>query len=373
MPRSWTAEQRRLVREMAAQGKTDGEIAIEASKHGPERTISAVTQWRTANAVPGGRLVRDGKLPALTRIVNETPERTVRASHDVDEEPIEDLLARSIARTSRAVKKVHALRHAEARIVTRRPIALAFASDQHFSTSEPVDVERAFEDAELIQQTPGMYAILGGDGADNHIKHRSAMVNKRSAPSEEWRLYDHYLRVLGHKILAMVSGNHDDWTKDFAGIDMAGMLATRHKLHYAPDEVCLSVQLTGKPDAEPSQSYVVKLRHQYRFNSTLNVGHTVKRMYDMGGDPFDVGVVCHHHEAHVETFERHGATRWALRPGSYQVQTSYGRRYGFNPAHPTCPVAILWPDERRILCLPDLREGVDYLASVRGGADLKAA
>ena len=365
MPRSWTAEQCRLVREMAAQGKTDGEIAIEASRHGPERTISAVTQWRTANAVPGGRLVRDGKVPTLTRVVSETPERTVWAPEETDEEPIDELLARSIRATSRAVQRAQALRHAEARIVTRRPIGIAFASDQHFSTSEAVDVARAMEDAELIQQTPGLFAVLGGDGADNHLKHRSALVNKRSAPSDEWRLYDHYLRVLGHKVLAMISGNHDDWTKDFAGIDMAGMLAKRHKLHYAADEVCLSVQLTPTPQAEPSQVYTAKIRHQYRFNSTLNVGHTVKRMYDMGGDTFDVGVVCHHHEAHCETFERHGATRWALRPGSYQIQTSYGRRYGFNAAHPTCPVAILWPDERRIICLPDLRESVDYLASVR--------
>src|SRR5690606_20487278 len=114
-----------------------------------------------------------------------------------------------------------------------------------------VDVRRAFEDAEIVQQTPALYSILGGDGVDNHIKHRAAMIGKGSRPSDEWRLYDGYLRTLGHKVLGVVSGNHDSWARDASGVDMVGILAARHRLHYAPDVMLMEVELADTPDGPP--------------------------------------------------------------------------------------------------------------------------
>lgn len=362
--RDWTPEEVEILRR-APGGPATLNRALQAAGY-RDRSNEAIRLKRKQLG-----LARGGPVATFTRVVSDTPERVVIAPEETGEEPIEELLARTIRQTARAVQKARAHRHALARLVTRKPIGIAFASDQHLATSGAVDVAKAFSDAEMIQQEPGLFAMLGGDGVDNAIKHLSAMVNKASAPKDEWRLYDHYLATLGHKILAVVSGNHDDFTKDVTGVDMVARLAAKRKIHYAPDEVTLQVELLDSPDGE-GLSYSVKVRHQYRFGSTLNVGNTVKRLYDMGGDPFDVGVVCHHHEAHVESFERHGRTRWALRPGSYQIQTGYGRRYGFNPSEPTCPVAIFWPDEQRVVCFRDLREGITHLRAARAEYDAPA-
>lgn len=358
--RTWTDEELVRLRELAAAGARDKEIAEVLG-----RSANSIRIKRSREGIRAGISIPLRERLDLVRVVSDTPERTVYASEDSADEPIEDLIERTVKRTRRAVDRAHAQRYALAKIVSDRPIAIAFASDQHFSASAAVDVEQALMDAEAIQQTPGLYVLLGGDGVDNHIKHRAAMVAKSSEPTDEYRLYDHYLRTLGHKVLGVVSGNHDDWTRDTAGVDMVALLASRHRMHYAPDEMVMTIQLVGQ-DGEVRQSYTAKVRHQYRYNSSLNLGHTVKRMYDMGGDPFDVGVVCHNHEAHIESFDRHGLTRWALRPGSYQVQTSHGRRYGYGPGYPTCPGVVLWPGERRIEAFHDLRGVVEKLSDARG-------
>ena len=191
------------------------------------------------------------------------------------------------------------------------------------------------------------------------------MINQASKPKEEWRLYNDYLGILGYKILGVISGNHDAWSVQFAGIDMVFHLAKSNKVHYAPDEIVMRVGLVESPDDEVGQEYTIKVRHKYRFGSQLNLLHTVKRMYDMGADNFDIGVVCHHHEAAVETFNRHGLTRYAFRPGSYQIQSAYSKAEGFNDTYPTCPTVILWPGERRIVPFEDVHEAVDYLAALR--------
>jgi hypothetical protein len=361
----WSAEDEDALREKVAEGLTAPQIARAQGRTLPSVQNKMRSMGLYSQSVRG--------VPTLTRVVSETPERVVIAPEESDEEPIADLLARAIRQTGRAVQRAQMQRHAVARLVTSRPIGIAFASDQHLSTSAATDVEKAFADAEVVQQEPGLFCILGGDGADNHIKHRAALVGKSSAPPDEWRLYEHYIATMGQKVLAVISGNHDDWTRDFAGVDMVAHLAARQRVHYSPDEIVLDVELLPSARAEPSARYTAKVRHQYRFNSALNVGHTVKRMYDMGGDPFDVGVVCHNHEAHVESFERHGRTRWAVRPGSYQIQTSHGRRYGYSASDPTCPVAIFWPDEHRVVCFRDLREGITHLRAARAEYERAAA
>src|SRR5512146_1839854 len=103
----------------------------------------------------------------------------------------------------------------------------------------------------------------------------------------------------------------------------------------------------------------------YRFNSQFNLTHTVKRMWEMGEDKFDIGVVCHHHELSIEPFYKHGQQIWAARPGSYQVDSAYNRRMGFNKCKPSCPTFILFPDAHEILGFPDIRQAANILTILR--------
>lgn len=262
--------------------------------------------------------------------------------------------------TSRAIE-YHKKRHrAVVGFPPTKPIGLTFISDQHISEGTPSDLNRMEKDAQLVRDTPGLYAVLGGDGIDNHVKHRTAIIASGSKPGNEWRLYDHYLGFFGYKIAAMISGNHDDWTKDFTDVDVVGMLSKKHRIFYAPDYVLLDVELGDV-------TYKVKIRHQYRFSSSLNETHSVKRMWSEDGDDFDVGVVCHKHTAALEPFEKHGAVRWALRPGSYQYMSGFSRRIGYPPSLPTCPTMIFLPDRREMHGFRDVRWAAAFLTWLRHG------
>lgn len=352
----WQEDETARLRLGAERGETNAEIAAAL----PLRDWNGVRMKRKHM---GFKPEATGQAALLTRVVSGGPEHEVFAADQSEEEPIEDLWDRALEQTGRAVERARTRSYALAHITTKAPIAIAFVSDQHIQTDGATDLARLREDAELIQQTPGMWCILGGDGIDNHIKHRASIINSGSKPSDEWRLYNDYLGILGYKILGMISGNHDFWSIQFAGVDMVFHLAKSNKVHYAPDEIVLTVKLGDPPD--DGQQYVIKVRHKYRYGSTLNLLHTVKRMYDQGSDPFDIGVVCHHHEAAFEMFNKHGLTRYAFRPGSYQVTSAYSRAEGFNDAYPTCPAVILWPGERKILPFGDAREAADVLATLR--------
>jgi hypothetical protein len=264
-------------------------------------------------------------------------------------------------KTARSIQK-HAQQHdAHATIPTDRPIAIAVISDQHIRESGPVELERMEADARLVATTDGMYAILGGDGVDNHIKHHSAMVHGGSSPSQEWMLYEHYLGMFDGKLLAMISGNHDDWTSDMAGPSWVKRLAEDKRLFFAHDEVRLTVDVGG-------HEYRLLVRHQFRMESAFNQGHAVQRLWEMGSWPFDIGVLCHKHVPYIGTFVKHNLERWAARPGSYQFTSGYARRYGFGTSAPTCPTFVLWPAQRRIVGFLDVREASEYLTLLRGRA-----
>tara|TARA_Y100000361_G_scaffold146551_1_gene157094 strand:- start:1297 stop:2430 length:1134 start_codon:yes stop_codon:yes gene_type:complete len=229
------------------------------------------------------------------------------------------------------------------------PIAISVISDQHIAPGTPCDFTRMKEDAELIRDTKGFYAVFGGDGVDNHIKHRSALIGANSTPDEQWRLFDYYLQLFGDKILAIISGNHDAWTAQIGGVDYLSKLANNHKVCYAPAEARLDITIKD-------QLYKMVVRHQTgRFNSSLNQTHAVKRFYENNEELFDVGVIGHHHEAAVEMFIKHGQKRYAARPGSYQISSPYSHQYGFARSIPTCPTFVFFPGERRIIGFDDVR------------------
>lgn len=296
-----------------------------------------------------------------------SPQRTVAPVFTIPDAiervPGDELWALAERATTRDLQRHANERFAAASIDDPLPIGISIISDQHIRQTGPTNMVRMREDAELICRTPGLYGLLGGDGVDNHIKHRAAMVGGGTKVSDEWRLYDEYLKMFATgetpKLLAMISGNHDDWTRDEAGIDMVSQLARLNRVHYAPDEILLTV-------AVPGQEYRIKVRHQYRYNSSLNLTHTVKRMWEQGQDEFDVGVVGHHHEAAIEPFIKHGRRIWAARPGSYQLTSSFSRRYGYNHSIPTCPTFLLFPGPRhQVMGFWDVWECAEYLQWLR--------
>lgn len=220
-------------------------------------------------------------------------------------------------------------------------LMVAIISDMHIAPGTPVDFKRMREDAELIRDTPGLYCVLAGDQVDNHIKHRSAMLAARSQPEDQYKLFEYYLGIIGPKCLVVTSGNHDDWTSQYAGVDVLGRIVRDHRVFYSPDEAWIDINVAG-------QKYVLAVRHQYRFGSQFNQTHTVKQWLRLGPRDFDVGVIGHHHEAALEQTIWRDQFRWVARPGSYQITSSYARQLGFNLSVPTCPTFLFHGDQHEV-------------------------
>lgn len=280
-----------------------------------------------------------------------------RAALNNDEETPAEKWGRAERDGSRRIRKAQEASKAAWR-ASGKHVLISFLSDQHIAPGTPIDFKAMREDAELITRTPHAYAMLGGDGVDNHLKHRAAILAARSQPSDQYELFEHYMRIFNDRLLAMVSGNHDNWSTQFAGIDMLARIAKDNRVFYNPDEMYLDLEVG-------SQKYVIGLRHQYRFNSSFNQTHSVKQWFRNGVREFDVGVVCHHHEAAIEQFMARGRHCWACRPGSYQITSAYSRQYGFNQAVPTSPTFLFRGDTHEVYGWNSVRSALDCLRVMR--------
>jgi hypothetical protein len=281
-------------------------------------------------------------------------------SNKADDIPPAEAWAAAEERTGRAVRRALTQRKVTITVPDTRPIGIAAISDQHIQTDGPTDMTRMREDAELVERTAGLYAFLGGDGVDNHLKHRAAMLSAGSRPKRQWDLFGHYLGMFGAtSILGVISGNHDNWSQQFADIDMVDVLAKARKMFYAQDELLAQITVGGF-------TLAYAIRHKFRFNSSLNQTHAIKRWWEMGSDNWDVGVLCHLHELALEPFNKHGKRRYAMRPGSYQVTSGHSRSEGFNATQPSCPTVIIRPREGRFMAFEDVRDAADYLTYLRG-------
>lgn len=364
MAKFWREEEIDTLRTMYLEGRKAAEISerLERSLDSVNNQISKMNlRGQRSNPKPVAY-----EQPPIDEIIRETEAKltgqqklvVVPAYQEPPEESDMGMVwAHEEERNRRAIERAQKRAYFSAEFGDE-PIGVAFISDQHLSMGNSVDMRRMMEDALLIRDTPNLYACLGGDGVDNHIKHRAAIMASRSQPGDQYKLFEFYLSVFADKILALISGNHDAWTDQIAGVDMIQQIAQRQKLAYCPAECHLDITVGGV-------LYLVDFRHQYRYNSTMNQGHTVKQLYAYGERAFDIGCVCHHHEPHIETFRRHSQTRYACRPGSYQITSSYSRQYGFVPTEPTCPTFILFPGERRIMPFYSAKDAAEYLQFLR--------
>lgn len=241
------------------------------------------------------------------------------------------------------------------------PIGIVNISDQHFGNIG-TDYKKAKEDAKLIGKTEGLYAIDGGDSADNHIntKIMPAIINSKVPPIDQISLLKVYYKWLNNKLIAKISGNHEFWTKKYAGIDFYDVLKPDVIVpsSYSRHEAKVTI-FVG--DIE----YRIMIRHKFRYNSSFNLTHTVKRMWEHSDWDFDIGVVCHGHVPSIEPFYRHGKEIWAIRPGSYMVKDEYAMEMGYYGTQISCPTCILYPDRKTINVIKDLRPAILLLQAER--------
>ena len=107
--------------------------------------------------------------------------------------------------------------------------------------------------------------------------------------------------------------------------------------------------------------YDIGVRHRYRFNSSFNLTHCVKRMREQLFD-FDIGAIAHGHVPTVEHCWVAGKDRVFIRTGSFKDPDRYAQKIGFNgSAHCIIPAVKLYPRKRRIQAYFDVFQIADEL------------
>ncbi len=357
-PETLTDAEKATVREVIAGGGT-AEDAARAIRRRADKVRKFLREGFTAgHTEPPARVATAPAMPpvVMSAEVADMRRAAVETAGDFDE-PVEELWRKAEELSARKIRK--AAEQSTFRFRAPGPhVLIAAVSDQHIAPGTPVDFKAMREDAELIRDTPNCYAVLGGDGTDNHIKHRAAILAQRSTPEDQFRLYEYYLQILVEKLITLISGNHCNWTVQFAGVDMVARIAHAQKICYAPDEAIIEVSVG-------SQTYTIGMRHQFRMNSSFNQTHSVKQWLRLGEREFDLGIVGHHHEHAMESFVYRQQLRWGCRPGSYQITSAYSRAYGYNKSIPTTPTFLLRGDRKEILGFPTLRAAREFIGAAR--------
>lgn len=363
----WSDDEIRIVADMTAARASAREIREGLAARGYSRTTSAINQkrdeldigpYRNPNATirpvaeytpPGG--------PQLVEVL--APE----ASRD---ETDDEFWARFLKASRKTVAKAAAQKYATIRIASDVPVALCISSDWHIGTE--CDMDKLLTVARLVANTPGMYALVVGDQTNNPIKHRGGNVG---AVPDELRALELTVAEFRFKILGWTSGNHDDWAKDFAGIDALKWLSTKHRIHYAPDELLYQVQIVSPHDPEDvTAEYLIATRHQWRRHSNLNPTHACKtwlQEQQMNWETIpDVLAIGHNHVAAICSEQFAGRDVHFLRMGSFQRDSSYARAKGFADYRPTAPTVVLPPTrEQRIACFPDPQDALQHMRGWR--------
>jgi len=140
---------------------------------------------------------------------------------------------------------------------------------------------------------------------------------------------------------AVRHGNHSEWTAQFSGVDMLAEIAAKQNVICTASGVEIRYHV-GR------QVYKLFIQHKYRYGSSFNLTHTVKRLWEMGLCDFDIGVVEHQHVPAMEPFVKHGQEKLAIRPGTYKTRDSWAQKQGFYGAKIGVPIVFLWPDEKRM-------------------------
>jgi hypothetical protein len=238
------------------------------------------------------------------------------------------------AKAARARQKEH-----QAVRFPHGPTCIFFVGDTHFGAAGS-DVDRAFEEQEAILSVPGAYAWFQGDLVDNYIVGKLIAENwKPGLPVwESWELGQHYLERFGERLVAVTSGNHDQWTTRMSGIDYAREVCPDGVL-YDSDQVRASVRVGNR-------EFRVWSRHQFRGNSMYNPSHGMERAARFDSARFDVYAMGHvHRGAMSREFNLDGERKVALLSGTYKAHDDYGRAMGFPGTDASTAVGLVLEDD----------------------------
>ena len=125
-------------------------------------------------------------------------------------------------------------------------------SDLHIG-DPACDLEKFFRYREWIESVPNAYIMMNGDIMDSATKNSVGDVYTATMkPGDQLALAVKIFTPVKDRILAVISGNHENRIKRETGIDVCQILAQELNSYYAGDEIYLKLRFghwrrNGKP------------------------------------------------------------------------------------------------------------------------------
>jgi len=280
-----------------------------------------------------------------------------------DELPDEDEVYQRAVNEWQRERRLELRRQTQVLEFDHGPVALAFVADQHFGASG-VDYPRAFAEAELIASTPGMWAATVGDMCDQFIVGRLVYIrlNMRMSVDDEWALVRRYLRILAPKIRLAISGNHENWIGQLAGLDYFRSVLAEIKANciYNRDDLRVTVRIGDR-------EWPGRIRHQWQGTSIYNQTHGIERAAKWDQD-FQWAVGAHTHVgACARSFNHAGLPGMALMCGTYKRVDDFAAVKGFPISANSAAAVIVFDEETGgMLGFDSLQMASDYMRTMYG-------
>jgi len=206
------------------------------------------------------------------------------------------------------------------------PVCLAFQGDEHYGNSG-CDIDHALEDAKIIAETPGMYAIKMGDLIDNFLV--SYLMGENAKPSlsikEQWECAKHQLNMMSGSVIGVVGGNHTGWSRSMTHLDPVRDIAPDEVL-YDPHELQFRLKV-GRASKD------VFLRHKFsKGHSQWNETHALEKAAKFSHPGHDIYAAAHIHSGlHLKMFaKRGGGYGVAVQTDTYKKFDDYGDKQGYS-------------------------------------------
>jgi transposase-like protein len=237
------------------------------------------------------------------------------------------------------------------------PVCIMLMSDVHIGSAQ-CDTEALIRHIKYLKNIPNLYTIIHGDLMEFAISQRmlDAVLGQTGSPQEQARVYQSILTDLGSKVLAVISGNHDERSARMSGIDVVEFLLRAVKNHgvYLRDGGTIAIKGPGKQTYYWSAMHGDGLKgHSMYSNTAASASHARFRT-----GWHDIHSSGHTHEPEVKvTYEprANGAPKEPsvlLKAGSYKTKgsESFVDRMGLTgPEETIMPAVILFPGEKRVI------------------------
>ena len=206
-------------------------------------------------------------------------------------------------------------------------VGLVFVGDIHVGGL--IDYDRLERDLAIIRDNEGLHAVGMGDYADHFEsagKLQHAMAgNTVPGTDDQDQLVQHIMGMVGRKWIAVLAGNHDDWS----GPSSVQRLARHLGAQYVSQGGCsLKITVGG-------ERYVGYAKHTWRGHSSISTSNESRRFWLEWNDfeNADFTVLAHFHQPDTHQVERKGQTVGHIRGGTYKVVDSHSARLGFDPGY----------------------------------------